>query len=90
MPALIPCFSSHPQVSLWNRFELPCIPACEVQALAMLKGDRPLPWEAKNNTQRAQHMKQGPLMQFVLQLLHRDPERRLSVHSFCDMLRYEA
>lgn len=51
-----------------------------VQAVEMLRGDRPLPWEGQLSAQHAQRL--GAFKQPVLQLLHRDPARRPSMHDF--------
>lgn len=53
---------------------------CAVQAVEMLRGDRPLPWEGELSAQHAQRL--GALKQPVLQLLQRDPALRPSMHDF--------
>lgn len=57
------------------------MPTCRsVQAIAQLKGHVPLPWEGEltPDLQRKLGAFKGP----VLQLLHRDPARRVSMRRF--------
>ena len=53
-----------------------------MQVLAQLRGDEPLPWEAPMEGQQLSRL--GAFKGPVLQLLHRDPCRRISMHRFHD------
>lgn len=51
-----------------------------IQVVEMLRGTQPLPWEGDLSAQHAERL--GALKGAVLQLLNRDPDCRLDLHSF--------
>lgn len=54
--------------------------ACTLQVIAMLKGDLPMPWEGEMSADM--HRKLGAFKGLILQLLQRNPRRRVSLRHF--------
>ena len=58
----------------------PCDAGAGVQVIAQLRGDVPLPWEGELSTEMQRKL--GAFKGPVLQLLQREPSRRVSMRRF--------